>query len=63
MVAVLNPLPQLPSFGEPFDDLRFSENRSWIPRVHTFKIRVYPPAILPMLAVYGEVDNRGVNSG
>lgn len=22
-------------------------------RVHTFKIRVYPPAILPMLAVYG----------
>lgn len=23
-------------------------------RVHTFKIRVYPPAILPMLAVYGD---------
>lgn len=22
-------------------------------RVYTFKIRVYPPAILPMLAVYG----------
>jgi xanthine/uracil permease len=26
-----------------------------IARVHTFKIRVYPPAILPMLAVYVSV--------
>lgn len=32
--------------------LEFSKCRSHSYRVHTFKIGVYPPAILPMLAVY-----------
>jgi xanthine/uracil permease len=29
--------------------------------VHTFKLRVHPPAILPMLAVYSEYQGRPRN--
>ncbi len=34
----------------------------FVHRVHTFKIRVYPPAILPMLAVYSQFPLKHLRS-